>query len=642
MAGGDSGREVSRLGAYRLHGVLGEGGMGVVHLGVDESGRAVAVKVLRDHVAHDPVARARLAREVSTLRRVEHPAIAPFLGADTDGDRPYIVTRYIGGDPLDKWVAAHGPLQGEELRAFGTTLADALEAIHAAGVVHRDLKPGNVLMPGGSPVVIDFGIAQVADETRLTSTGLIMGTPGYVAPELLDGQEVSIATDLWGYAATLAFAATGRPPFGLGHSSSVLDRVHRGATDLGGLAPWLADLLQRALDPDPTRRPTLAVLRSALADPSRDLTPPPAAPSAPAESSMPPRPDMAPAPGGYKESLGPDPRGAGPRTQILPAVTEPVRRPVTGAAAPPPSPRREDIATAAHPIISTRVMPAVPTHTARPQPQPQPQPTGDPSYASFAPRPQSQAPQFQAQQPRYEAPPGSGAPMQHGMGMAPAPGGHLQGYPQPGQPVAPAPGYAPIPRRVGTMFALGLVMVALITYAPGIGLLAALGWSWLARFVDRLITAVALRRAARGGRDRDMPLAVLGSPLHLIGSAISAVVAGVLPLLVGLGFGVGLRAMAGSVAGVPVGTASVVGISAAAALVVAWWGPGGTTLRRGSRSVARAVSPGRHGGQVAVGMLLLAAAALGVLTQSSGWSLSWWPLDEWWQMLPYVGAFALT
>ena len=204
------------LGRYRLVQRVGEGGMGVVHLGLDSRGRRVAVKVLRPHVAADPHARERLAREVSTLQRVRSPRVAEVLDADTTGDLPFVVTRYVPAPPLDDHVRLAGPLLGSALARLGDGLGEALAAIHAAGVVHRDLKPGNVLMLDGDPVVIDFGIAHVADEVRLTSTGLVMGTPGYLSPEVLDGDPVTQATDWWGWAATMAFASTGRAPFGRG------------------------------------------------------------------------------------------------------------------------------------------------------------------------------------------------------------------------------------------------------------------------------------------------------------------------------------------------------------------------------------------------------------------------------------------
>ncbi|WP_269327851.1 serine/threonine-protein kinase [Kineosporia mesophila] len=250
-AAGDTGR----IGQYRLVQRLGEGGMGVVHLGLDENGKAVAVKVLRPHIAGDPDARRRLAREVATLRRVRHPRVAGVLDADVEGDTPYVVTSFVPGKTLEKHVRDHGPLPRGHVARIGQVLADALRAIHAAGVVHRDVKPANVMLLDGEPVLIDFGIAHVADESRITHTGLVMGTPGYLSPEIIGGDAVSAATDWWGWGATLAYAATGRPPFGTGPIEVVLDRVRRGAMDVDGVDDGLRKTLTAALSVDPRLRP---------------------------------------------------------------------------------------------------------------------------------------------------------------------------------------------------------------------------------------------------------------------------------------------------------------------------------------------------------------------------------------------------
>ena len=259
-----------RLGGYELLERIGEGGMGVVWRAVDDRGRQLAVKVLREHIAHDEQARARLRREVHTLARVHHPRVAAVVDADVDGPAPFVATEYVAGRPLDEVVGRSGPLQGEELLRLGRGLGEALEAIHRAGIVHRDLKPGNVLMvrrqdgTGLDPVVIDFGIAQVADDVRLTMTGMVMGTPGYLSPEVVEGGDVGRATDWWGWAATLAYAASGEPPFGRAPMTVVLDRVTRGRLRLDGVDPALRPLLAAALDPDPSRRPAQRQLLEGL------------------------------------------------------------------------------------------------------------------------------------------------------------------------------------------------------------------------------------------------------------------------------------------------------------------------------------------------------------------------------------------
>jgi predicted Ser/Thr protein kinase len=259
-----------KLGPYRLLERLGEGGMGVVYLAADSDHRKVAVKALRPAVAADPNARRRLAREVETMRRVRSPYVAEVIDADVSCDPPYIVTRYVSGRTLEDVVAAGGPLTSQALARVASGLAQAMAAVHAAGVVHRDLKPGNVMIARGEPVVIDFGIAQVPDSTRLTQTGMFMGTPGYLAPEVIEGQQSGPASDVHSWGATVAFAATGRPPFGTGGFETIFYRIINGQPDLDGFPAPLLSLVAQALSRDPARRPSAAELcqRTAALDPS--------------------------------------------------------------------------------------------------------------------------------------------------------------------------------------------------------------------------------------------------------------------------------------------------------------------------------------------------------------------------------------
>src|SRR5215472_7207142 len=259
-----------RLGPYRLLERLGEGGMGVVYLATDPNQRKVAVKALRPAIAADPNARRRLAREVETMRRVRSPFVAEVLDADVTSDPPYIVTRYVHGRTLEEVVSHSGPLPGPQLARVASGLALALAAVHAAGVVHRDLKPGNVMLANGEPVVIDFGIAQVPDSTRLTMTGMFMGTPGYLAPEVIEGKQSGPASDVHSWGATVAFAATGRPPFGAGAFETIFYRIINGQPDLDGFPAPLLSIVGQALSRDPARRPDTAELcrRTAALDPS--------------------------------------------------------------------------------------------------------------------------------------------------------------------------------------------------------------------------------------------------------------------------------------------------------------------------------------------------------------------------------------
>jgi len=230
--------------------------MGVVHLARDPEGRPVAVKVLHPLGTEGANARRRLAREVETMRRVRSPYVAEVLDADVTGDYPYIVTRFVTGPTLDQMVRERGPLSGQGLRRLAHGMAEALAAIHAAGVVHRDLKPSNVMLTDDRPVVIDFGIAQAGDATRLTQTGLVMGTPGYLAPEVIEGQPSSPASDVHSWGSTMAFAATGHLPFGGGSYETIFYRIVSGRADLTGVPAPLVPLISAALARDPSHRPS--------------------------------------------------------------------------------------------------------------------------------------------------------------------------------------------------------------------------------------------------------------------------------------------------------------------------------------------------------------------------------------------------
>jgi serine/threonine protein kinase len=254
-----------KIGPYRVLEKIGEGGMGVVYLATDAQNRQVAVKVLGPAVAADPDARLRLAREVETMRRVRSRHVAQVLDADVHGPSPYIVTRYVPGPSLDEAVRQRGPLRGQALLQLAGGLAEALAAIHSTGVVHRDLKPGNVLLDAGQPVVIDFGIAHLPDTTRLTKTGLVMGTPGYLSPEVIEGRPASGATDVHAWGATVAYAATGRPPYGTGDFQTVFFRIIEGRAELSGVPPQLLPLVTAALSADPPSRPTARSLVSLCA-----------------------------------------------------------------------------------------------------------------------------------------------------------------------------------------------------------------------------------------------------------------------------------------------------------------------------------------------------------------------------------------
>jgi len=248
------------VGGYALLNKLGEGGMGVVHLARRGEGQRVALKVLRPHIVGDDEARRRLAREVGSLSRVKSRWVAEIVDADPWAPIPYVATRYVPGLSLHDFVNEEGPIVGPDLLWFATCLAEGVSSVHAVGVLHRDVKPSNVLMEGRTPILIDFGLARVADDPKLTHTGWLLGTPGYLAPEILYGEDATPASDVHSWAATVVYAATGRPPFGRGPSMAIMDRVRRGEHDLTGIADPLRQLLAEALDPEPARRPSLEAI----------------------------------------------------------------------------------------------------------------------------------------------------------------------------------------------------------------------------------------------------------------------------------------------------------------------------------------------------------------------------------------------
>lgn len=286
----------SEVGGYLIGARLGSGAMGTVHSAHDGGGNLVAIKFLHAHVDRDAAAqgRERLRREALALQRLRHPAVAQILDVELDGPDAFIVTELVDGPTLEDEIADGGPLDAWDLFELADQLAAALESVHAAGVIHRDLKPSNVLVASRGPVLIDFGIAQGLEDARVTSTGLVMGTPGYLAPELLEGASPSADTDWWGWAAVLAYAATGRAPFGVRPTDVVLARARSGRPDLAGLGPVTARALAGALHADPARRlgPTevVAALRRAAdtGDAPTLLVGPPTGPTAVVDRVVPP------------------------------------------------------------------------------------------------------------------------------------------------------------------------------------------------------------------------------------------------------------------------------------------------------------------------------------------------------------------
>ncbi|GAA0621102.1 serine/threonine-protein kinase [Streptomyces crystallinus] len=227
--------EPRTIGAYRLLGRLGAGGMGRVYLGRSTGGRTVAVKVVHPHFALDEQFRARFRHEVEAARRVGGAWTAPVLDADPEAAVPWVATGYVAGPSLAQAVAAHGPLPERAVRALGAGLAEALAAVHALGLVHRDVKPSNVLLTLDGPRLIDFGIARATDGTAsLTASGVSIGSPGYMSPEQILGKGITGAADVFSLGAVLAYAATGAPPFPGDSSAALLYKVVHEEPELAG------------------------------------------------------------------------------------------------------------------------------------------------------------------------------------------------------------------------------------------------------------------------------------------------------------------------------------------------------------------------------------------------------------------------
>ena len=277
------------IGPYRLIGRLGAGGMGRVFLGVSAAGRPVAVKIVHAELAADPEFRARFSVEVAAARKVSGLFTALVVDADVDARVPWLATAYVNGPSLSEAVRDRGPLSVASLLALAAGLVKSLSAIHAAGVVHGDLKPSNVLLALDGPRVIDFGISQAAEAAPLARSGLVVGTPSFMSPEQAAGQAVGSRSDVFSLGAVLAFAATGRRPFGSGPAAAVLERVVRGAPDLRGAPPEVLPLIERCLAKDPARRPAAAALLGEVTAAQAALAPPaPSGELAPSDEAVPP------------------------------------------------------------------------------------------------------------------------------------------------------------------------------------------------------------------------------------------------------------------------------------------------------------------------------------------------------------------
>ncbi|WP_290370721.1 serine/threonine-protein kinase [Ruania suaedae] len=558
-AGSEDQRPIREVGGYRLLEVLGSGGMGTVYKAVDAEDRHVAVKLLHPAFSADDAARERLRREVASLHRVRGERVSRVLDAEADSAEAFIVTELIDGQSLEESVREHGPLDAEELADLADGLASALEAIHAAGVVHRDLKPGNVMLTDEGPVVIDFGISQLADDPRLTQTGLVTGTPGYVDPQVMRGGDPGAVGDWWGWAAVLVFAATGRGPFG--HGQGVLLRVESGRVDTEGLPARVAQVLRRALHPDPDRRMRQTSVCQALRDHAAGREP----------TSL--LADDAPA-----ATAEPVDRWDATSVQGYEAAPE---------AAPGPLP------------------PSIPPGQAPPEPA---------QHTAVMPQ------QLREHYPptalaRHSPPPGGAAPLPGQEGPAavsPAP--YTLG--PDGLPQRPAWSF-PAPARPWLSVAWLLALSLLGGLYPAVVLLGAVALVAVFGGIGSDARALRQRRFSRGPGRWDLPRATAAFPVHLVLGLLLA-----LPGAVVATAGV---VIVWVLAAAALPALLLVPLAVAIALLLVWWTPSSGSAREGQRAVLRVIAPPGAAATVwGLIALAVALTALAVTVLGDG-AVQWWP-----------------
>lgn len=583
---------VRELGGYRLVRQIGSGGMGTVWEAIDAEERRVALKLLHPHIADDPENRARLEREVRLLHRVKGEGVAQVLDAEVEGPDVFVVTELIEGPTLEADVRDRGPFTDQELAALARDLATALEDIHATGIVHRDLKPSNVMISEDGPVIIDFGIAQVVDETRMTQVGLVTGTPGYLDPEVMEGADPSAVGDWWAWAAVLVYAATGRHPFGSGRNEIIFHRLNSGDVDVEGVSPdvgaALSAALRRASRDRLTHDEVLDVLEgrvtgerltALLAEPpDEDLANATAVITV--DSPAPPRtmppivpPGSAPARDGHTRQMpvgGPRATSGGPQPGAS-AGSRPVGPAWGGAATPSPSPA---------------------------SPMPEPRANGYPPEVRF---PDGSYPQ----------------------------NGGLPGVTVPNGPALPVPA-----RQPGFLIAVALLLGATSTLMPVLAYLllfafltigATSGFTWwhLNDLIER-----------RGERRGNTWRAALALPAQVLKGASVSLVAALLGLLVG-------AVAAGSVilfSGIPATPTPALRATLAASTVIAalvsWAVAPAEVARLGSRALIETIFP--FTSLKTIFSLLVLAVAVIIATMVIGdvtLPMDWWPIPDpaaWW------------
>ena len=603
---------VEELGGYRLIEKLGSGGMGVVYLGMDAENNPVAVKVLHPNIANDETSRKRLAREVRTLRRIKHPRIASVLDAELESSQPFIVTDFVDGLTLSDDVKENGPFAEDELVHFGHGLLDALVAVHNAGVVHRDLKPANVMIMDGEPMVIDFGIAQAADEVKVTVTGLVMGTPGYLSPEIVDGKPSSEKTDWWGWGATVAFAATGRNPYGTGSIETVIARVATGKANLEGCPERFKPLIMACLDPNPDRRPSGPQILEALTEieagqmPSLGRAPqvPPASFAQSGQTMV--QPAVPPFPGqpgvaqvGYGASQAPvgypnGPAGARPAaasSTVIPAVYPNQQPPGYQPAQPAAGHSLMGSPRSSHPGTG---MPA--------------QPVNAPGYTQYGSAPQGSGPQA-AQYASSAVPPEVlAAQRQAELHRELQLKAHARTL-----ALWPILGLIALAGAMSPMLPIGLLIVAV-------------AWQVVARTIGTVSRKNRIREARFGPGSAGSGLT--SAPGALFGSLFSSLAASLMPLVAAVAVAILMRLDIAGIVPPAFSEEFAVWFGALAFAVVLWLGPGSANLRLGSRVLISQVLGNNAMTYTMATLICIVLALLAIITITTGVGSNWLPLPE--------------
>lgn len=583
---------------YEILGRIGAGGMGIVYRAHDADGNDVAIKLLRHEIADDARARERLAREVAAQKLVRNDNIVRILDAELDSAEAFVVTEFIPGPTLEDAVRAHGGLHPEAVREIGLAMGETLRAIHDAGVIHRDLKPSNVMLRGATeqdlagfdpegdrldPVIIDFGIAIAAEESRLTSTGLVMGTAAYLDPEVIRTDHTGEAGDWWAWAALLAFAATGREPYGSGRADLVFLRADRGELDVDGVPTELAVWLSGALRADPAQRTAPTELLESLA--SLDLS----------RYDDPGETELLQA-GSRTTALPVAERAEHEGTTVLPVEDRSERTavlPVIDPAQPAPS-APADQPTETLPRIAT---PSEPVTEALPV-------MGPPTMALPVVPPVQEARPPALTQPSSPPRPAHVPPHQNPYAQQVA---HPQWGPDgQGQVVWPEPP----PRRPLLVWIGHLLIVALAAVAPYISLVLLLVLGTMARTWERTHRSVSAKRMRGATGAGPSWAAGLASPFRACLALLEIALQALLPLILGLLVGIALDAGWTLLGGAAPPDGLVFALAMLITLLITWVGLGSLTTRNGAHRMLDAAAPDRLWGAVVLVLLLLLLGAV--------------------------------